>query len=237
MNIFEQQQEFAGRHIGPNATDTASMLQTIGEASLEELISKTVPESIRLKSPLKIPAAQTEFEYLYELKKIAAKNKVFKSYIGQGYYNTVTPSVILRNVFENPGWYTQYTPYQAEISQGRLESLLNYQTMICDLTGFELSNASLLDEATSASEAMAMLFHHKNKSELIGSPKFFVDEAVFAQTKEVLVTRATPIGIELVYGDFRTAKLDDSYFGALVQYPNSNGSVRILYQCAEITVV
>ncbi|MCX6314933.1 MAG: aminomethyl-transferring glycine dehydrogenase [Sphingobacteriales bacterium] len=226
MNIFEQQQqEFAGRHIGPNATDTASMLQTIGEASLDELISKTVPESIRLKSPLKIPAAQTEFEYLYELKKIAAKNKVFKSYIGQGYYNTVTPSVILRNVFENPGWYTQYTPYQAEISQGRLESLLNYQTMICDLTGFELSNASLLDEATSASEAMAMLFHHKNKSELIGSPKFFVDEAVFAQTKEVLVTRATPIGIELVYGDFKNIKLDDSYFGALVQYPNSNGSV------------
>ena len=226
MNLFEkQQQEFLGRHIGPNENDANAMLQTVGVTSLDELIDKTVPESIRLKSPLKLPAAQSEFDYLNELKKIAAKNKVFTSYIGQGYYNTITPSVILRNVFENPGWYTQYTPYQAEISQGRLESLLNFQTMVCDLTGLELANASLLDEATAAAEAMAMVFHQKNKTDVIGAPKFFVDNAVFAQTKELLLTRATPIGIELVYGDYTTAKPDETYFGAIVQYPNSNGSV------------
>lgn len=225
MNLFDQQQEFAGRHIGPGERDTNSMLTTIGASSMEELINKTVPESIRLKSPLKLPAAQTEFEYLSELKKLASKNKIFRSYIGQGYYNTITPSVILRNVFENPGWYTQYTPYQAEISQGRLESLLNFQTMVCDLTGLELANASLLDEGTAAAEAMAMVFHHKNKGETISSPKFFVDHNVFSQTKEVLTTRAVPIGIELIYGDYASAQLDESYFGAIVQYPSSTGSV------------
>ncbi|MEO7306383.1 MAG: aminomethyl-transferring glycine dehydrogenase [Ferruginibacter sp.] len=226
MNLFEQQQyEFAGRHIGPNRSESKEMLKTIGVDNLDELIDKTVPAAIRIKAPLKLPAAQTEFEYLHELKTIAAKNKIYKTYIGQGYYNTITPSVILRNVFENPGWYTQYTPYQAEISQGRLESLLNYQTMVCDLTGLELANASLLDEATAAAEAMAMLFHHKNKTEDIGSPKFFVDNHIFAQTKEVLLTRAAPIGIELIYGDYKTASLDESYFGAIVQYPNSVGSV------------
>ena len=201
------------------------MLEIIGAESIEDMVSKTIPTSIRLKKPLKLPVAQSEYEYLKELKKIASKNKVFKSYIGQGYYNTNTPSVILRNVFENPGWYTQYTPYQAEISQGRLESLLNFQTMVCDLTGLELSNASLLDEATSAAEAMAMLFHHKNKSEQAGSPRFFVDEHVFPQTKEVLLTRAIPFGIELIYGNYTEACIDDSYFGAIVQYPDSNGSV------------
>lgn len=226
MNLFEQQQyEFAGRHIGPNPDETKLMLKAIGVETMDELISKTVPESIRLKKPLKLPVAQTEFEYLDELKKIAAKNKIYKTYIGQGYYNTITPSVILRNVFENPGWYTQYTPYQAEISQGRLESLLNFQTMVCDLTGLELANASLLDEATAAAEAMAMLFHHKNKTDVIGSPKFFVDGNIFEQTKAVLLTRATPIGVQLVYGDYKTASLDESYFGAIVQYPNSIGSV------------
>ena len=226
MNLFEQQQyEFAGRHIGPNEDEAKEMLQTIGIDSLDALIDKTIPAAIRLKKPLQLPVAQTEFEYLHELKTIAAKNKIFKTYIGQGYYNTITPSVILRNVFENPGWYTQYTPYQAEISQGRLESLLNYQTMVCDLTGLELANASLLDEATAAAEAMAMLFHHKNKSEQIASPKFFVDEHIFAQTKEVLLTRATPINIELVYGDYKTTALDETYFGAIVQYPNNIGSV------------
>ncbi len=226
MNLFEQQQyEFAGRHIGPNVSETNEMLKTIGIDNLDELINKTVPPAILLKKPLKLPVAQTEFEYLDELKKVAAKNKIFKTYIGQGYYNTITPGVILRNVFENPGWYTQYTPYQAEISQGRLESLLNYQTMVCDLTGLELANASLLDEATAAAEAMAMLFHQKNRSEEIGSPKFFVDDNIFAQTKAVLLTRATPIGIELVYGNYKTTALDESYFGAIVQYPNNVGSV------------
>ena len=226
MNLFdEQQHEFAGRHIGTNETEKTEVLKTIGINTLDALIDKTVPAAIRLKNPLKLPVGQTEFEYLDELKKIAAKNKVFKTYIGQGYYNTITPSVILRNVFENPGWYTQYTPYQAEISQGRLESLLNYQTIVCDLTGLELANASLLDEATAGAEAMAMLFHHKNKSETIASPKFFIDENIFAQTKEVLLTRATPIGIELVYGDYKNVYIDETYFGAIVQYPNSTGSV------------
>ncbi|MBL7703352.1 MAG: aminomethyl-transferring glycine dehydrogenase [Ferruginibacter sp.] len=226
MNLFEEQQyEFASRHIGTNEAEKNEMLKTIGISNLDELINKTVPAAIRLKKPLQLPVAQTEFEYLDELKKIAAKNKIYRTYIGQGYYNTITPSVILRNIFENPGWYTQYTPYQAEISQGRLESLLNYQTMVCDLTGLELANASLLDEATAAAEAMAMLFHQKNKSDVAASPKFFVDEHVFAQTKEVLLTRATPINIELVYGDYKTTELDDTYFGAIVQYPNSIGSV------------
>lgn len=226
MKLFEEQQyEFAGRHIGPSDDETSQMLDTIGAGSLKELIDKTLPEPIRLNKDLKLPVAQTEFEYLHELKKIAAKNKLFNNYIGQGYYNTITPSVILRNVFENPGWYTQYTPYQAEISQGRLESLLNYQTMVCDLTGLELTNASLLDEATAAAEAMSMLFHHKNKADEITAPKFFVDNHVFAQTKDVLITRATPIGIELVYGDYKTVSLDESFFGALVQYPNNIGAV------------
>jgi len=226
MNLFEQQQyEFAGRHIGPNEEESIEMLNTIGVKSIEELIDKTLPDPIRLKKELKLPVAQTEFEYLSELKKVAAKNKIYNNYIGQGYYNTITPSVILRNVFENPGWYTQYTPYQAEISQGRLESLLNYQTMVCDLTGLPLTNASLLDEATAAAEAMAMLFHHKNKSEEIASPKFFVDNNIFEQTKDVLLTRANPIGVKLVYGDYKTATLDESFFGAIVQYPNSTGSV------------
>ncbi|HNK29232.1 MAG TPA: glycine dehydrogenase, partial [Ferruginibacter sp.] len=226
MNLFEQQQyEFTGRHIGPHQEETASMLQAIGIQSLDELIDKTVPASIRLRKPLKLPVAQTEFEYLDELKKIASKNKVYKTYIGQGYYNTITPGVILRTIFENPGWYTQYTPYQAEISQGRLESLLNFQTMVSDLTGLEIANASLLDEATAAAEAMAMLFHHKNKSDEIAAPKFFVDQHLFAQTKEVLHTRALPIGVQLVFGDYQNTSLDETFFGAIVQYPNSTGSI------------
>ena len=228
MNIFEKQQnEFSGRHIGPNQQEKDAMLSAIGVGSMEELISKTIPDAIRIKEDLDVPAAISEFEYLSELKKTAAKNKVFKSYIGQGYYDTITPSVILRNVFENPGWYTQYTPYQAEISQGRLESLLNYQTLVSDLTALPIANASLLDEGTAAAEAMAMLFNHKNKDhDHIAAPKFFVDEKIFAQTKDILVTRAEPIGIELVLGDFKHAELDENYFGAIVQYPDSDGAVR-----------
>ncbi|NCT94538.1 MAG: aminomethyl-transferring glycine dehydrogenase [Chitinophagaceae bacterium] len=226
MNLFEQQSaEFQGRHIGPSEAETQSMLATIGIASLEELISKTVPDNIRIKKPLGIPAAVSEFQYLNELKRTASKNQVFKNYIGQGYYGTITPSVILRNIFENPGWYTQYTPYQAEISQGRLESLLNFQTMVADLTGLPIANASLLDEATAAAEAMAMIFHHVNKTDEISRPRLFVDEKVFHQTKDVLATRAEPIGIEIVVGDYTTANINDTYFGALIQYPNSHGSV------------
>src|ERR1035438_6446319 len=180
MNLFEKQQnEFSGRHIGPNEHETAQMLKTIGVHNLNELIDKTIPISIRSKTPLDIPGPVSEYQYLKDLKQVAEKNKVFKSYIGQGYYNTITPSVILRNVFENPGWYTQYTPYQAEISQGRLESLLNFQTMVSDLTGLPLANASLLDEGTAAAEAMTMLFNFKNKDhDHISAPKFFVDEKI-----------------------------------------------------------
>ncbi|MBT9483325.1 aminomethyl-transferring glycine dehydrogenase [Sediminibacterium sp.] len=226
MNLFEQQStEFQRRHIGPNATDLSAMLKTIQEPNVESLISKTVPDSIRIKQDLAVPAAISEFEYLAELKKVAAKNKLYKNYIGQGYYGTITPSVILRNIFENPGWYTQYTPYQAEISQGRLESLLNFQTMVTDLTGLPMANASLLDEATAAAEAMAMLFHIVNKTDNITKPKLFVDDNIFPQTKQVLITRAEPIHIELVFGDYKTANIDETYFGAIIQYPANNGSV------------
>ena len=227
MTLFEQQQnEFAQRHIGPDAMETNEMLAAIDEPNIESLISKTVPASIRMKEDLQVGGPISEYEYLTELKKTASLNKVFKTYIGQGYYGTIVPSVILRTVFENPGWYTQYTPYQAEIAQGRLQSLLNFQTMVSDLCGLPVANASLLDEGTAAAEAMAMLLNHKNKNtDNITSPKFFVDENIFAQTKDVLVTRASPINIELVFGDYKTAILDESYFGAIVQYPNANGGV------------
>ena len=226
MSLFEQQsKEFIARHIGPNEHETEQMLKTIGVSSLDELIDKTIPASIRNKKELGLGKPVSEYEYLTSLKAVAAKNKVYKSYIGQGYFNTIVPSVILRNLFENPGWYTQYTPYQAEISQGRLESLLNFQTMVSDLTALPLTNASLLDEGTSAAEAMAMFFHHINKTDDIKQPKFFVDDTVYAQTKDILITRATPIEIELIFGDYKSAKIDATYFGAIVQYPNSEGSV------------
>ena len=227
MNLFElQQNEFSTRHIGPNNNEAKEMLEEIGVKSLNELISKTIPDNIRLKNQLSIPAAISENEYLDSLKKIASKNKLFKNYIGQGYYGTIVPSVILRNVFENPGWYTQYTPYQAEISQGRLESLLNYQTMVSDLTQLPIANASLLDEATAAAEAMTMLFHYKNKNqEALSANKFFVDDAIFAQTKGVIKTRSSAIDIELVSGDYQNIELNEDFFGAIVQYPNNKGSV------------
>ncbi len=227
MNLFAQQStEFIRRHIGPNREETMQMLQTIGARSLEELIKKTVPSAIRMDRPLKLAPSMNEKDYLDLIKEISLKNKVCKNYIGQGYYDTIVPSVILRNVFENPGWYTQYTPYQAEISQGRLESLLNFQTMVSDLTALPLANASLLDEATAAAEAMTMFFNLLNRDhDHITRPKFFVDHETFPQTKDVLMTRANPVGIELVFGDYKSSKLDESYFGALVQYPNDKGSV------------
>ena len=226
MNLFQQQaREFWGRHIGPNEHETKEMLRTIGISSLNELIGQTIPASIRLQQPLDIDGPVSEAEYLNDLKKTASKNKVYKTYIGQGYYDTITPSVILRSLFENPGWYTQYTPYQAEIAQGRLESLLNFQTMVSDLTALPIANASLLDEGTAAAEAMAMLFNHKNKHEHITAPKFFVDEKIFPQTIDILHTRANPINIEIVLGSYEDTVLDDSYFGAILQYPDSNGAV------------
>lgn len=226
MNVFEsQEKEFIFRHIGPNDTECRLMLETIGVHSVNELIEKTIPSSIRLSHPPELPGPQNEYEYLQEIKKIAQKNKVYKNFIGQGYYGTITPSVILRNIFENPGWYTQYTPYQAEISQGRLESMLNFQTLIADLTALPFANASLLDEATAAAEAMAMLYHHSNRPGSQQKKKFFVDKALFPQTIDVLITRAEPIGIELVFGAYETATPDEHFFGAIIQYPDGNGSV------------
>jgi glycine dehydrogenase len=217
--------EFIKRHIGPSAQETEKMLASIGAKSIDELIEKTIPGNIRSKKPMQIPEGLSEFEMLQSLKKIGEKNIIATNFIGQGYYGTITPTVILRNIFENPGWYTQYTPYQAEIAQGRLESLLNFQTMVCDLTGMPIANASLLDEATAAAEAMAMIFNHVNKTDTITQPKFFVDSAIFPQTKDVLVTRATPIHIQIEEGNYTTAKIDNSYFGAIIQYPNNTGSI------------
>jgi len=217
---------FERRHIGITPQERDEMLQKIGVSSLDELIDKTVPSDIRMDRDLKVPPSMTEFDYLNELEGIAAKNKVYKSFIGQGYYGTITPSVLLRNIFQNPGWYTQYTPYQAEIAQGRLEALLNFQTMVSDLTGLPIANASLLDEATAAAESMAMFQGIRNKKRKKNpATKYFVDNSVYTQTLDVLVTRATPIGIEIVQGDYKTATLGEDYIGALIQYPNSNGSV------------
>jgi glycine dehydrogenase len=226
MNVIQSQNaEFQARHIGPHSEDATAMLKTIGESSMSDLIEKTVPANIRMQTDLNLPESLSEHAYLQHLQELAQKNKIFKSYIGQGYYDTLTPSVILRNIFENPGWYTQYTPYQAEIAQGRLESLLNYQTMVSDLTGLPIANASLLDESTAAAEAMTMFFNALNKSDAITRPRFFVDAATFPQTVDLLRTRAVPVGIEIVVGDYKKDSIDESYFGALIQYPNNIGSI------------
>src|SRR6186997_2159272 len=226
MDLFEKQScEFISRHIGPDEHSTKQMLKTIGVPDLDTLISRTVPPAIRMQHELNLPAAMSEHQYLQHIKEVSLRNKLFKNYIGQGYYDTIIPSVILRNVFENPGWYTQYTPYQAEISQGRLESLLNFQTVVSDLTALPIANASLLDEATAAAEAMNMFFHQVNKTDEIKSAKFFVDDEIFPQTKDVIVTRAAPLGISVVFGDYRNARIDETFFGAIVQYPNNLGSI------------
>ena len=217
---------FASRHIGISDNELHEMLQIIGVSSLDQLIDETVPTGIRMASKLNIPEALTENEYLKMLQKIADKNQLFHTYIGQGYYNTITPSVILRNIFQNPGWYTQYTPYQAEIAQGRLEALLNFQTMVSDLTGLPISSASLLDEATAAAEAMAMCEGIRNKKRKTNpATKFFVDQYVYKQTLDVLVTRATPLSIEVVVGDWNTFDFSEEYIGVVLQYPNAEGHV------------
>lgn len=224
MTTFYDQ--FANRHIGPNEAELKEMLEVIGVESLDQLIDETVPGTIRSEKPLDIPEAMTEYEYLRELKDTAQLNKVFKSYIGLGYYNTFTPSVILRNIFQNPGWYTQYTPYQAEIAQGRLEALLNFQTMVSDLTALPIANASLLDEGTAAAEAMAMFYglkNKRNKGEAIN--KFLVSDKVLPQTLEVLETRAQPLDIEIVVGDIHQLAMDEKTFGILLQYPGADGAV------------
>jgi glycine dehydrogenase len=212
---------FADRHNSIPSNDKQVMLNEMGFNSIEELISKTIPDEIRLKSELNLQPAVSEVEFLDKLKQIAAKNKIAKSYIGAGYYNTHTPKVILRNVLENPGWYTQYTPYQAEIAQGRLEALLNFQTMVIDLTGMEIANASLLDEGTAAAEAMAMLFSSNRKN----GNKFLVSDKIFKQTLEVMQTRAEPLNIEIVVGDVLNTEVTNDYFGVFVQYPNVEGAI------------
>jgi len=216
------QERFENRHIAPDAKATAEMLKTLGVNSLDELIEQTIPAKIRLKQPLQLPTAKSEFDYLNTLRQTASKNKVYKSYIGQGYYDVIVPGVIQRNILENPGWYTQYTPYQAEIAQGRLQALLNFQTMVIDLTGMEIANASLLDEGTAAAEAMFMQYSlRKNQHAKI----FFVSQEVFPQTIDILKTRAQPYGIELLIGDHQTVELTEDMFGAIIQYPAGNGQV------------
>ena len=212
------------RHIGPNATETAEMLKAIGMGSLDELIERTIPDGIRSPQALDVGPALTERQHLENMKVLGAKNKVYRSFIGMGYSGTVLPPPIQRNIFENPGWYTAYTPYQAEISQGRLEALLNFQTMVSELTGLPIANASLLDEATGLGEAMHML-HAARPKELATAKKFFVDKGLYPQNIEVLRTRCTPIGVEVVVGDAREFAPDGSYFGLALQYPNVDGSV------------
>jgi len=203
------------------------MLKVIGAASLDDLIDNTVPERIRLTEPLRLPAAMSEYEYLGHIRNIGSKNKLYRSFIGQGYYGVALLSVIVRNVLENPSWYTSYTPYQAEISQGRLEALLNFQTMIIDLTGMQIANASLLDESTAAAEAMIMMFNSRSRAAVkSGAKRFFVDEDVFIQTLDVITTRSKPLGIELVVGKYNEAVFDDRFFGAFVQYPTASGQIR-----------
>lgn len=219
-------ENFQDRHIGPNESEIKDMLNTVGAASVDALIDEVIPSDIRLHNELNVPSALGEREYLALINEKAEKNQVFKNYIGQGYYGTFTPSPILRNIFESPYWYTAYTPYQAEISQGRMESLLNYQTMVCELTGMELANASLLDEATAAAEAMHLFFAARTKEKVqAGANKIFVGNGVFKQTLDVLITRAEPIGVEIVTGSFDSFDFGAEYFAALVQYPNTYGTI------------
>ncbi|WP_242119859.1 aminomethyl-transferring glycine dehydrogenase [Aestuariivivens sediminicola] len=217
---------FALRHIGPNEKNQAEMLDYLGLNSLDELILETIPDDIRLKRELRLDDPMTEHEYLLHIHDLSKENKARKTYIGLGYHPTVLPAVIQRNILENPGWYTAYTPYQAEIAQGRLEALLNFQTMIIELTGMEIANASLLDESTAAAEAMSLLFSVRDRAQKkAGVNKFFVSESVLPQTLSLLQTRATPIGIELVIGNEDTFNFSDAFFGALLQYPGKNGQI------------
>ncbi|SFI74036.1 aminomethyl-transferring glycine dehydrogenase [Olleya namhaensis] len=217
---------FALRHIGPRENDQKLMLQTVNADSIEQLISETVPAPIRLKKELQLDEAMTEYEYSNHINTLSKLNKTYKTYIGLGYHPTILPAVIQRNVLENPGWYTAYTPYQAEIAQGRLEALLNFQTMITDLTGMELANASLLDESTAAAEAMSLLFSVRARDQKkAGICKFFVSDAILPQTLSLLQTRATPIGIELVIGTEATFDFSSDFFGAILQYPGKDGQI------------
>ena len=227
--------KFVNRHNGPREDDLPQMLKAIGVDSLDELIEKTVPKAIMLEKALRLPEAMSEFEYLNHIKSIGQKNKMFRSFIGQGYYGVALLSVITRNVLENPSWYTSYTPYQAEISQGRLEALLNFQTMIIELTGMEIANASLLDESTAAAEAMIMMFNARSRASVkAGANKFFVDNDIFPQTLDVILTRSKPLGIEIVIGKYTSVTFDHTFFGAFVQYPAASGQIRDYKAFAEM---
>ena len=218
-------EKFAHRHIGPNPTELNIILKTIGVESVEELLNQTIPDNIRLKKDLNIPEGISEMEFLKEIKKLSSLNKNFKTYIGLGYHDTFTPSVIQRNILENPGWYTAYTPYQPEIAQGRLEALLNFQTMICDLTKMELANASLLDEGTAAAEAMIMMFNNRSKQQKSSNQnRFYVDSNILPQTLSVLNTRANPLDIEIISGDIKSISQND-FFGCIIQYPGKDGEL------------
>ncbi|MCX6251350.1 MAG: aminomethyl-transferring glycine dehydrogenase [Bacteroidetes bacterium] len=217
---------FARRHNGPFGEEVKEMLSKIGVDSLDTLIDQTVPKSIRLTRPLNLPDGLNEYQYLNHLKVIGSKNKIFKTFIGLGYYNTITPGVITRNILENPGWYTAYTPYQAEISQGRLEALLNFQTVVCDLTGMPIANASLLDEGTAAAEAMIMLYNARSRDAVKkGANQFFVSIDLFPQTIDVIRTRSLPLGIELIFCKHDEFTFNEKVFGAVVQYPNQFGAI------------
>ncbi len=226
MSPIKYNDQFVNRHIGINKKQLGEMLEKIGVSSLKQLIEETIPKHIRLQDELNLPEALSEFEYLEALKKLASQNQNFKSFIGYGYYGTITPSVILRNIFENPGWYTQYTPYQAEISQGRLEALFNFQTMISDLTELPIANASLLDEATAAAEAMSMFYNLKNKR-IKNDPfnQFIVSDTIFPHTLDVLKSRAEPLGIKVVLSDWKNFVLPEKTFAVLFQYPDKNGTI------------
>ncbi len=217
---------FALRHIGPRESDLDHMLKTVGAKSLDQLVYETLPDDIRLKAPLGLDPAMTEYEYLGHIKRLGQQNKIFKSFIGLGYHGTIVPAVIQRNIFENPGWYTAYTPYQAEIAQGRLEALLNFQTTVIELTGMEIANASLLDEGTAAAEAMALLYDVRTRDQKKNNAnKFFVSEEILPQTLSILQTRSTPIGVELVVGNHEEFDFADDFFGAILQYPGKYGQV------------
>jgi glycine dehydrogenase len=218
--------KFTDRHIGPGRKETEEMLKAVGVNSLDELIDQTIPASIRTSKPLSIDEGMSEYDYLKRIREIGSKNRQFRSFIGMGYYNTIFPSVIKRNILENPSWYTSYTPYQAEISQGRLEALLNFQTMVMDLTSMEIANASLLDESTAASEAMIMMMNLRSrKAAREGVNKFFVDENIFPQTLAVLESKAKPLKIELVQGKYENFVSDGKFFGSIIQYPDSIGNI------------
>jgi len=218
---------FSQRHLGPRQAEIKEMLETIGVGNLDDLVSQTIPLAILRREFLNLPEAMDEHSYLERMRDIAGRNLRFRTYMGLGFYNTLLPSVIQRNILENPNWYTSYTPYQAEISQGRLEALLNFQTVVMELTGLEIANASLLDESSAAAEAMIMLFNARSRSAVKeGRNRFFVDENIFPQTNAVLITRAEPLGIELVFGSYRETELDVSMFGSFVQYPAADGEIR-----------